>query len=106
MNTAMTGLRLTEQNRIYRGTRAVSRGCRQLGYRPAFQDTTTGEIHLSAFADGRPAPVHILDGLPGSWVLARDRRERVLAVKDTVIAGFVHQGRFYTQGELADRLDA
>ncbi len=108
MNTAMTALRLREQNRIYRNTRAVSRGCRALGLRPAFQDTATGEVHLSTFADGRPAPVHILDGLPRSWVLAQDDRDRVLAVKETVIAGFLHRGRFYTRGELAAdrRLDA
>lgn len=107
MNTVMTALRLKEQNRIYGGTRGVSQGCRQQGFRPAFRDTTTGEIHLSVFADGRPAPVHVLDGLPRNWVLVRGGRDRVLAVKETIVAGFVRRGRFYTRGELAVRkLDA
>ena len=34
-----------------------------LGFRPAFYDMATCSLHLSTFADGRPAPVHLLDGL-------------------------------------------
>jgi hypothetical protein len=41
-------------------------------FRPAFFDTQTNLVCLSRHADGRPAPVHLLDGLPRQWVLARN----------------------------------
>jgi hypothetical protein len=56
---------------------------------------------VSRFANGTPAPIHILDGAPEEWVVARDPSGRVIAVKASVIAGFLHQGRFYTRAQAA-----
>jgi hypothetical protein len=56
---------------------------------------------ISCFADGRPAPIHLLDGLPADWVTVRGAGGRVLAVKASVVAGFIRGGRFYTRAQAA-----
>ena len=86
---------------IHRGTGGVSAENRQLGFRPAFRDTDTGQTYLSTFADGRPAPFHVLDGLPELLVLARDRHGRISRVLGTIVAGFLRDGAFYTRAEAA-----
>ena len=58
----------------------------EASFRPAFLDYSTCTIHMSRFADGRLAPVHIRDTLP----------EELLA-KGTLIAGFERNGFFYTR---------
>lgn len=68
---------------------------------PAFRDTSTGAVYLSRFTDGRPAPVHVWDGLPESAVSKRAPDGRVAALKQTVVAGFSREGRFYTREEAA-----
>ena len=97
MNTAMTQATLKSQNDLYRGTSGVSSGCKELGFVPAFRNVDTGETCRSRFADGRPAPMHILDGLPDSWVLSRNARHRVTEVKACIVSGFLCDGRFYTR---------
>lgn len=52
-------------------------------------------------ADGRPAPMHLLEGLPPAVVTARDATGRVIALKSTVLAGFVRAERFYTREQAA-----
>ena len=84
-----------------RGTGGVSAENRSLGFAPAFMDTKTGIIYQSMFADGRPAPVHVLDGFPDEVVVARDLRGRVAKVVGSIIAGFVRESRFYTRDEAA-----
>jgi hypothetical protein len=59
---------------------------------------------ISRFANGNPAPIHVLDGLPEDWVIGRDKGGRVMAVKDSVISGFMRQGRFYTRAQAAQAL--
>lgn len=49
-----------------------------------------------------PAPFHLLDELPGALVLARTESGRVAAVKDSVVSGFVLEGRFYTRERAAE----
>jgi hypothetical protein len=61
----------------------------------------TRQAELSRFADGRPAPMHLLEGLPDLWVVERDTQGRVSALKDTVIAGFIRGGLFYTREQAA-----
>jgi|SRR5690606_31381299 len=100
MLTLSTGY-LQMETAAHRGTGGVSAENRGLGFRPAFHDTGTGATYLSTFADGRPAPFHILDGLPESLVLARDRRGRISRVLGTVVAGFLRDGVFYTRAEAA-----
>jgi len=72
---------------------------RAVGFAPAFLDTKTGRVYPSCFADGRPAPVHLLSSVPEELVLRRDSSHRVIAVKPWVRAGFVRAGRFFTRDE-------
>ncbi len=67
----LTVVTLLAHNRRFAGTAGVSAGNREQGFRPAFFDTDKGSVHLSRFADGRPAPMHVLDGLPGDRRVAR-----------------------------------
>jgi hypothetical protein len=51
-------------------------------------------------SDGSLATVHLLEGLPDTWILERNRRGQVMAVKESVVAGFVRSGEFYIGDEL------
>jgi len=95
----LTPLTLADEKARWHGSSGCSAGNRGLGFRPAFLDSETGRVYLSAFADGRPAPVHLLDGLPQSLVVARSPSGRVCAVKASVISGFARDARFYTREE-------
>jgi len=101
MNSALTHVGLQDQNRRFVGTGARSEENRGAGFRPAFMDADTFTIYESRFADGRPAPVHLLDGLPDELVVERTSSGRVAAVKASVVAGFVRATRFYSREEAA-----
>ena len=45
--------------------------------------------------------MHLLAGLPEEWIVARGDDDQVVAVKSTVIAGFVRAGVFYTRAQAA-----
>src|SRR5512143_105709 len=92
----LTQLRLRAENRQFRGSGGVSENNRALGFRPAFLDSVTGHVYLSRFANGIPAPVHLLDGLPDDLVVQRSAEGRIAAVKHTVIAGFLYADHFYS----------
>ena len=92
---------LRQENQNFQNTGGVSRHNRDQGFRPAFRDNATGEVYPSRFADGRPAPFHLIDGLPDEAVLQRDPAGRVTAAKPTVIAGFLRGGQFYTREQAA-----
>lgn len=100
MTNRYTNDSLARENRRFAGTKGVSAAHQHDRFRPAFLDSDTGVIYPSRFADGRPAPCHLLDGLPAHLVLERIRG-RVKAVKKSVISGFVRAGRFYTREEAA-----
>lgn len=100
-NNGLTQQRLEDQNTRFKGNGGVSEENRSLGFMPAFADTQNGRIYLSRFADGRLAPMHILDGLPEQVVETRDPDGRVTKVKETIIAGFVRDGHFYTREQAA-----
>lgn len=104
MSGAMTDSRLERENVRYAGTGGVSRENRRYGFRPAFMDLETAAVYLARFADGRPAPFHLLDGLPDALVLSRDAAGRVVEIRPSVISGFEQQGRFYTRDEAAEAL--
>ena len=104
MRHTLTKSALAFESANYRGTRGVSESNRGLGFQPAFIDRETGGVHLSRFPDGRLAPCHLLDGLPGEIVLARDRQGHVTRVKPSLVSGFVHGERFYTRDEAAAML--
>lgn len=83
--------------RTFPGTRGATQGTRPQGFAPAFLEPDTGTIHLACYADGRPAPIHLLAGLPLERVASRDPIGTSTSVKPGLIAGFVRAGRFYTR---------
>ena len=101
---ALTAQTLRRQNQVFRGTGGVSAENRTQGFVPAFLDTQTGAVYRACFADGRPAPMHLLDGLPPAVVAIRDPTGRVTALKSSVQAGFLRAERFYTREQAAAAL--
>ena len=88
---------LKQQNVLYGNTTGVSRKNRSEGFIPAYYDAISDVSIESRFADGRPAPVHVLDGLPEEWVAQRDQSGRVTKTRPGIVAGFLRNGRFYTR---------
>jgi hypothetical protein len=68
----------------------------EIGFQPAFFDFLTQTIYPSVFADGTPAPFHILEGLPRELIVDRARSGRVIAMKATVLSGYERNGYFFT----------
>lgn len=101
MAISMTSQRIRRENRRFRGTGGLSANNRRVGFLPAFCDAETGRTELSRLPGGVPAPIHMLDGLPDEWVESRDPSGGILAVKATVVAGFLRDGRFYSRAEAA-----
>lgn len=93
---------LRAENGTFRESRGVSANNRAQGFRPAFLDTSTGDVFLSRYSNGEPAPIHLFDGLPDDVVLCRSATGQITAVKATLTAGFVRGTRFYSREE-ADR---
>ena len=102
MNPHMNAAVLERQNEEFSGTGGRSQENRTWGFRPAFMDAVTRTIYGSLFADGTPAPFHLLDGLPDEVVMSRDSGGRVASVKASIIAGFVRGGCFYSREEAAE----
>jgi hypothetical protein len=96
-----TNTDLRAQSDSYCGTGGCSEENGDFGFRPAFRDDDTGIVYRSRFLDGIPAPIHVLDGLPDEVVVSRAESGRVLAVKGSLVSGFVRLGRFYTRDEAA-----
>lgn len=92
---------LRRQTHELAGSGATSDDNRDCGFLPAFRDVVTCKVYPSRYADGRPACVHLLEGLPGDLVLERDGEGRPVAVKGTLEPGFTRAGRFYTREEAA-----
>jgi len=101
MATSMTSQRIRRENRCFRGTGGVSANNRASGFLPAFCDLETGRTELSRLPGGVPAPIHLLGGLPDEWAVGRDPTGGILAVKASVVAGFLRDGRFYSREEAA-----
>ena len=94
--------RLRQQNIEFANTGGVSSGNRDKGFVPAFCNTGSGRCVRSRFADGSPAPIHVLDGLPRHWIEERDSQGNATSVIANIIAGFLLGGRFYTREEAVD----
>lgn len=101
MKTTLSPQQLQTENRRYRGRGGVSEENRSEGFRPAFLDTQTQRVYPSCFVDGRPAPCHLLDGLPDEVVELRDAGGRVLRAISSVVSGFVRDGQFFNRDEAA-----
>ena len=89
--------RLAQQNESYRGSGGRSEENRDYGFRPAFFDYASQKVYLSRFADGSPAPMHVLAGLPDEVVVDRAASGRVLRTRASLVAGFERKGMFYTR---------
>src|SRR5438477_11087033 len=97
MQQMMSEQILERENVVFQGTGGRSQENRGCGFLPAFFDLETETIYAACFADGSPAPFHLLDGLPAEVVIARTVSGRVATVKASVISGFVRDGCFYTR---------
>lgn len=97
----LSPMELRRQNRRFANTGGISEQNANRGFMPAFLDRSTGHSYLARFADGRPAPMHLLEGLPEELIMQRDPGGRVHGVKDSVVAGFVRRGRFFTREQAA-----
>jgi hypothetical protein len=104
MNRLMSWEQLRNDNRIFGGTGGVSDGNCTAGFIPAFCDTATGRVEPSRHADGSLAPIHLLVGLPREWAVEFGNGNTVLAVKETVIAGFLRANVFFTRDQAARAL--
>jgi hypothetical protein len=103
INYGLTHDRLAEQNRRFSGTGGVSRANRSLGFLPGFKDSVTGKIYRSCYANGTPAPFHMLEGLPVECMETNDTTGGPVptVVKSSVIAGFILDEVFYSRDEAA-----
>lgn len=88
---------LRAQNAAFHATGGVSCNNRAAGFLPGYCNLSTGEAVVSRFADGRPSPVHLLDGLPAAWVAEWDAAGHVRQALPSVVAGFIRDGSFYTR---------
>ncbi len=68
-----------------------------LRFQAAFLDFGTQTIYPSRHANGQLAPYHILEGLPDRLIVDRTADGRVVAVKASLIEGYVRNGFFYTR---------
>lgn len=101
MAPPLTRNRIRRENLAFAGTGGVSPENRCRRFAPAFRDDSTGRIELSRYANGGLAPMHLIDGLPVEWISDRDPDGRPSALKATIVAGFVRDGRFYTREQAA-----
>jgi hypothetical protein len=92
---------LRKQNQTFKGTGGISEKNRSQDLIPASYDSKSHQAHISRFANGTPAPIHILDGLPEEWIVKRGPSGRARAIRASVIAGFIYHGRFYTREQAA-----
>ncbi len=106
MSSIFTPKLLEEDSNAFTGTGGVSAENRSEGFVPAFLDTDTGDVYLSRFADGKAAPLHILDGLPSHLIHARGAAGKAIAAHKSVIAGFLKGEKFFTREEAAAALKA
>ena len=98
---AVTQLSLRDEQVLFERTRGLSLHHDRHGFVPGFRDNATGALAVSRFADGSPAPLHVLDGLPEAWVTERDLQGRVTHTRSGLVSGFIRDGRFYTREEAA-----
>jgi hypothetical protein len=106
MSTAVTEKNLQEQTNHYQGRGGTSAEARSYGFRPAFLDTQTGAVYPCCFSDGRPAPMHLFDGLPAELILSYAPSGRAVSVKGSIVSGFIRGERFYTREEASQQVIA
>ena len=92
---------LRDENETFAGTGGVSHNNCRARFVPAFRDAATGRVERARMADGAPAPMHLFCCLPEEWVAERDPNGEIVALIDSVTAGFLRDGEFYTREEAA-----
>ena len=97
----LTERRIEEENEVFAGTNGVSRCAASLGLRPAFRDPQSGRVEVACYANGEPAPFHLIDALPGDWFARLDAAGRPAMLRPEIECGFVQGERFYTRAEAA-----
>jgi hypothetical protein len=93
---------ILEQRKLYDRMPGVSFGNLCFGFMPAFMDFESGETHLSVNPNGSIALIHSLDSLPLEWISGWDQAGKATDIKESVAAGFVRGGDFFTLDELED----
>lgn len=93
--------RLAAENRRHRTRGGVSEMVQSKGLLPAFRDSDTGRVEISRFRNGRPAPIHVIEGLPEEWAIEHDSRGGISALKGAIVSGFVFGSTFYTRDQAA-----
>lgn len=91
---------LEQENHDFEPTGATSKACKKSGFVPAFYDTRSKRSVISRYANGKPAPIHLLDGVPVEWVAEYDTEGHVATLRPGVISGFLRAGRFYTREQV------
>lgn len=71
------------------------------GFLPAFYDRATMTVEVSRFTNGALAPVHLLDSVPADWVAKRCANGKIVALKESIAAGYLCDGFFYSPDEVA-----
>ena len=100
-NRKLNILSLQEENQTYAGTGGVSESNRSAGYTPAFLDTETGYVYRSCFASGKPAPIHLFEGLPDALVKRSIVTGKAYALQKHLVSGFLKNEQFYSRAEVA-----
>src|SRR3569623_132294 len=101
MKQSFTRDQLQHQAAVYLGTGGVSDANQQFGFKPAFLNRDSGECALSCDACGSPAAIHQFDGVPESWVALREASGRPVALKSSVVSGFMRNGQYFTRDQAA-----
>lgn len=97
MKPVITVKRLQRESIVRAASRRRGERNSKLRFQAAFLDFSTQTIYPSRHADGRLAPYHVLEGLPDRVIIDRTADGRVVAIKASMIAGFVRNGFFYTR---------
>jgi len=92
---------LSAENEAFAGTAGISCNNRRAGFLPAFREAVSGRVEIARDEHGQPAAMHLLCCLPDEWVTARDEKGRIVAVLDSVEAGFLRDDVFYSRAQAA-----
>ncbi|VAW94930.1 hypothetical protein MNBD_GAMMA22-1699 [hydrothermal vent metagenome] len=96
--------RLICENFEYQNTSGISGNNVEYGFVPAFLDLMSGKIYRSCYSNGKFAAVHLYDGLPDELIIKRNTNRKPIAVKTSVVSGFLLQGEFYTREQAISKL--
>ena len=95
---------VTAESHRFHGTCGESVVACRHEFVPAFRDNADGRVELARLPNGKPAPMHLIAGLPRAWATRCDEGGNVLELIDSVVAGFVKNDRFYTREEAAQEI--